>query len=73
MTFPTRSQQWYFMLAYANIYLQFEVRKWTERLLVMMLTMGKISGPAIYGEDGYLVSTGEMNDELFKQLEVIYK
>ena len=51
----------------------FEVQRWVERWVVMMLIEGRIDGPACCDINGFLFRSIAVNDEFRRQLSIIHK
>ena len=48
------------------------IQAWRDRLLAVHAHAGRMSGPAISDSEGYLMTSGCMNDFLWKALESLY-
>ena len=49
----------------------FRVRDWVERLVVMLWKEGKVNGPALCDEEGYVVEPFQVNQEFREQLAIV--
>ena len=49
----------------------FKVRMWIERLVRTLMNEGKRDGPAMCGEDGYLIDSHPVNKEFREQLAIV--
>ena len=49
------------MLAVAETASGFRARIWLERLLLILLTEGKVSGPVFCDKEGMVIGSGDMN------------
>ena len=62
-------EMWHFMASVNTTSSGLAVRKWVERLVMVLSSEGRGFGPAFCKENGEVISYGSMNAEFVKQIE----